>query len=73
MKAETRCSAEASASASREYAEVNSKWMKLEKDTTLCGVTQTQKDKHSMYSLINDIRYKVKDNQSKMHSSRRVR
>ena len=36
------------------------KWMELEKKIILSEVTQTQKDKHGMYSLISATSYKVK-------------
>jgi hypothetical protein len=38
------------------------KWMELEKKIILSEVTEIQKGKYDMYTLINDISYKVKDN-----------
>ena len=46
--------------------------MELEKKI-LSKVTQTRKDKHGMYSLIGDIRHKVKNKQPKVHTPRKSR
>ena len=47
------------------------KWMELEKKIILSEETQTQKDKHSVYSLISEyFRCKAKDNKATIHSPR---
>ena len=46
--------------------------MTLEK-TNLSEVTETQKDKHGMYSIIRRIRHKAKNIQSTVHNPREAR
>ena len=46
------------------------KWMELEKKIILSEVTEIQKGKYDMYTLINDISYKVKDNHATLHRSK---
>ena len=45
------------------------KWMKLE-NVMWSEVTQTQKDKYHMYSLISGFRHKAKENQPTIHNTR---
>ena len=56
----------------KDFLKFTSKRMKLEK-TNLSEVTEIQKDKHGMYSLISRIRHKAKNIQSTVHNPREAR